>query len=229
MIHDELNPKLFQNNKLKENVCKRILQIVKQFKEDCEIPLKVLDVYLVGSNAAYNYSDNSDLDIHIITNFGDNEDTRTLLNAYYNAKKTQFNKNYEIKINGIDVELYVEDINTSAISNGVYSALNDKWIKEPQKKEETSKEVSQDLLDKWNAIAEEALSSNRLEEIEKTIDTLYIIRKNSLLADGEYGEGNLLFKALRNNGMLDKLKDEQKELISASLSLDEMLKKYLKY
>ena len=70
-MQNELNPKLFKDNKIKSNVRQAILDIVGEFKEFLEIPINVLDIRIVGSNAAYNYKDDSDLDIHLIVNFDD--------------------------------------------------------------------------------------------------------------------------------------------------------------
>ena len=74
--HDTLNPKLWNSdNTLKKEVREAILRIVDDFvsklKED-EIKLELKDIKLVGSNCSYNYTDKSDLDIHLVA------DTETL-------------------------------------------------------------------------------------------------------------------------------------------------------
>ena len=51
---------------------------------------------------------------------------------------------------------------------------------------------------------------------------LYLIRKNSLSADGEFGKGNLIFKEIRALNLLDKLKDKANELISKELTLEQL-------
>ena len=68
-IHNTLNKKLFENDKLKSEIRDRLIEVADTFvasiKED-KIPIKVYDYWLVGSNASYNYTNNSDIDIHII-------------------------------------------------------------------------------------------------------------------------------------------------------------------
>ena len=49
---------------------------------------------------------------------------------------------------------------------------------------------------------------------------MYIIRKNSLSVDGEYGKGNQIFKEIRNTGLLDELKDALTKSKSKILSLE---------
>ena len=67
VVHDHLNEKLFsKNNQLLPEVRAKIIQIVDKFEEFSEVPLNILDIQLVGSNASYNYTDTSDLDVHII-------------------------------------------------------------------------------------------------------------------------------------------------------------------
>ena len=46
------------------------------------------------------------------------------------------------------------------------------------------------------------------------------MRKNSIAVDGEYGKGNLIFKEIRNDGLLTQIKDKVKELTSRELSLE---------
>ena len=85
IIHDQLNPKLFdKDNNLKQVVVEKLLAISEQFKEYIEIPLEILDIQLVGSNASYNYTNTSDIDLHIITNFELLDCNGELLQALYN-------------------------------------------------------------------------------------------------------------------------------------------------
>ena len=60
------------------------------------------------------------------------------------------------------------------------------------------------------------------DAIVKFIDDLYKLRQESITKDGEYGIGNLVFKEIRNRGILDKLKDKLRELTSKELSLESL-------
>ena len=121
-IHDTLNPKLFDtaSNKLLPEVREKIIQIVASFEEYISVPIKILDVQLVGSNVSFNYTDKSDLDVHIIASFEDLEADEELLQALYDVKKASFNKDTDIKIRGIDIEMYVQNVHSATISNGIY-------------------------------------------------------------------------------------------------------------
>ena len=225
-IHSTLNQKLFSGEKLKPEIKDRILKIVDAFVDDLTIKPDVIDIQLVGSNVSYNYTTNSDLDVHIVTNFELLACDENLVQALYNAEKTNFNKNHDIKIKGINVELYVEDVKAGTASNGVYSVLEDDWVKFPKKltgiKEyDLSREVGI-----WKDKIEDALSSGTEQEVKDIINRLYMIRKNSILIDGEYGKGNQLFKEIRNLGLLDELKEKVHELLSRELSLESIAENY---
>ena len=52
---------------------------------------------------------------------------------------------------------------------------------------------------------------------------LYMMRKNGLATGGRFSIGNLVFKELRNLGLLDALKDKRLDLESKQLSLECLL------
>jgi predicted nucleotidyltransferase len=83
-------------------------------------------VIITGSNASYNYTKDSDLDIHIVADISDLEDPAKLYPLIYDAYKSLFNKRLDIKFYEIPVEIYVETQETPLVSNGIYSVKNNK-------------------------------------------------------------------------------------------------------
>ena len=65
----ELNPKIWKNGKLKDNIRKRLVKIAKEFVESTELDFIPVDIVIVGSIASFNWSKYSDIDLHIITDF----------------------------------------------------------------------------------------------------------------------------------------------------------------
>ena len=109
--HEELNPLLFEDDELKPEIKEAIEKIVNQFVEDLKtdgVKIDVKDVILVGSNVSYNYTKDSDLDIHIIVDKDKLDCDPELYTLLYGAYRSLFNKNYDITIKGIPVEIYVE-------------------------------------------------------------------------------------------------------------------------
>lgn len=225
-MQNELNPKLFQNNKLKSDVRQSILDIVDEFKEFLEIPINILDVRIVGSNAAYNYKDDSDLDIHLVVNFDELSNNNDLIQVLFNSKKKLFNDTFDITIKGINAEMYVEDVKTNAISNGIYSVLQDCWIKFPTKTDIIDIDMSDNpLYIKYQDKCENLLADKNttIQDVDNLINDIYMLRKNGLAKGGEYSKGNLTFKTLRSNGYIEKLMDLKNELISKDLSLEHLI------
>lgn len=222
-MQKELNPKLWEDKKLKRDVREAIIDIVSEFMDNLIIPVEILDVRVVGSNASYNYTEHSDLDVHIISNLELVGSPTEIVQALYNSERSNFNRTHNIKIKGIDVELYVEDVNSSVTSNGIYSVIDDIWIKEPQMVKERSVKIDKkELRDLVNSV-KSVLADGDSDDIKDCINMLYLMRKDSIATDGEYGVGNLLFKEIRNRGLLSALKDKYNEMISDELTLEHYL------
>ena len=222
-MQKELNPKLWEDKKLKRDVREAIIDIVSEFMDNLIIPVEILDVRVVGSNASYNYTEQSDLDVHIISNLELVGSPTEIVQALYNSERSNFNRTHNIKIKGIDVELYVEDVNSSVTSNGIYSVIDDIWIKEPQIIKERSVKIDKkELRDLVNSV-KSVLADGDSNDIKDCINMLYLMRKDSIAIDGEYGVGNLLFKEIRNRGLLSALKDKYNEMISDELTLEHYL------
>lgn len=223
-VHDKLNPKLWVDEQLRDEVEEKLQEIVGEFilelKEN-NIPIKVLDAHLVGSNASYNYTKDSDLDVHIIASFDDVTCDPYILNLLYNYFKSYFNSKYDISIHGVPVELYVEDVKSNTVSNGIYSLFNNKWIKVPEPIDVPDVDISDDI-EQYENMYHSAVDHNDAMEASQLIDDLYLLRRNSINTDGEYGVGNLIFKEFRNRGWLDNLKDVAAEEKSKQLSLEHL-------
>lgn len=135
--HDTLNPALFDGDELRPDVKRAIERIVDKFIDDLKwdgVKFKLKDIVLIGSNVSYNYTKDSDLDIHVIADSSSLDCSNEIYTLLYSAYRSIFNSNYDITIKGIPIELYVELDETKANSNGVYS-LHDGWVKFPERRE----------------------------------------------------------------------------------------------
>lgn len=112
--HDTLNPKLFdENNHLKKEVRDKVLDIVDEFVSGLQedgVKINIKDIIIVGSNASYNYNDQSDVDVHIRVDTKSLDCPDNLYPLLYSAYRSIFNKKFDIDFYGIPVELYVETI-----------------------------------------------------------------------------------------------------------------------
>jgi hypothetical protein len=215
---NKLNPKLWDNNgDLKPEVKDHLLDIANEFLDNFSIDIDVQDIDIVGSNAGYNYKSKSDIDLHIITDYSGYPADVDIIDELFNAKKNNFNNNYDITINDLPVELYIEDSNSPAESNGRYSILNSEWLQQPEYIEEPP--VNQELVKEWSDKIEDVIKSNDSDKIENLIDEIWDNRKEDVRENGFTGEFNLVFKNLRAKGLLDKLRQASFDTKSEELSI----------
>lgn len=220
--HDTLNPELWENNKLKTEVRYKLMLIAKHFASFLKVPeLNLRDITISGSNAAYGYSPSSDLDLHLVV---DMPKDKPELAELYDAKKNQYNFTYNITVKGIDVELYVQDVQQPHHSAGIYSVLNDKWLSKPKHQvPQTSDREVRNKARNYSSKINYALRSNDLNTAKDTMAEIRRLRTAGLEKGGEYSVENLAFKLLRARGRIDKLRKHIDQLQSAELSLKERL------
>jgi hypothetical protein len=219
IFHDTLNPALWSKNKLKPNIRLKLLQIARNFIDFIAIPqINLRDITISGSNAAYTYTEHSDLDLHLIVNIP--KDKEQLLKPLFDAKKNQYNFTRNIQIKGIDIEVYVQGSEDAHHSAGIYSVLDDNWISEP--KQERADINDDDVENKVNSYVykiTQALKSDDKAKISAVKDDIAKIRKAGLEQAGEFSVENLTFKVLRAKGYIDKLRNRIRELEDQELSL----------
>lgn len=221
-VHQELNPVLWERNGLlKPDVLDKLTNIANEFIKHIELPLNIVDIEIVGSNASYNYNENSDIDLHVIVNSEINYMDKDILRTLYNAKKGSFNDNYDLDIDGIPVELYIEDVTDGNATNGRFSILKNDWVVQPEPIYYDIPDISVEL-DEYETKCNDALVNGTPDEIKDLMNEIYMMRKLGLAEDGEASVGNLVFKELRNEDMLAKLKDRYYELRSDELNNGEV-------
>jgi hypothetical protein len=219
--HEELNPLLWdEDNNLKLEVRYKLLAIAKHFIDFLDIgdQLQLKDITISGSNASYGYSETSDIDLHLIA---DIPKEHPELSELFDAKKNQYNFNYDITIHNIDVELYVQDAAQEHVSAGIYSVLDDQWLSEPtwNKPNINDREVRAKARN-YSSKINQALKSTNLDQVNKVLDDIKKLRKDGLDRAGEYSVENLAFKLLRAKGKMDRLRKHKSKLESELLSLE---------
>ena len=217
-VNRDLNPKIWVDNSLKPEVKNKLINIADNFKTFIGIELDIVDLTLTGSNANYTWTPYSDLDLHLMVK-GDITDS---MRELFNAKKALYNDQHDIKIKGIPVEVYVQGTEEEHHSTGVYSIQNDKWLTEPVKQEpdvdDSAVEAKQSSLIHDIQLA---LTKNRLEDLRTVKDHLTNMRKAGLAKTGEWSVENIVFKNLRNLGVIEEIVEKIRELEDQELSLEQ--------
>jgi len=234
-VRDELNPKIWvdsknHNTEMKSDIRESLLEIAYQFIEFIKVNVFIEDVVMTGSLCNYNWSEFSDVDLHLMIDYSQfPEDQVDIYKELLNIKKLLFNNNHDIKIKNYDVELYCQDSTESHFSSGMYSILFNKWIEIPEKESvKIDKELIKNKANEWMKNIDNVMknaSNEDLEEakniINKFKEKLKKYRTSGLEKNGEYSNENLVFKFLRRNGYIEKLYDFENKLMDKTLSLSE--------
>ncbi len=225
-FHDRLNPALWgPGETMLPEVRDRLRVIADDFREFLGIDVEVKDITVSGSNAAYTYTPHSDIDLHLVVDLP-RADESDVYRELFDAKKYAYNDQHDFKIGGYDVELYVQNANDVHHSQGIYSLVNDDWVRVPSRRKPQIDDISveskyQDLARRIDA----AIQSGDLDRMDRLAAKIRDMRQSGLDRSGEFGAENLAFKVLRNNGTLERLRDARQAAKSQSMSLDERKKK----
>lgn len=217
---DTLHPSIWDNNdKINSKVRLKLLDISDDFIKFLETSwIKPKDILLTGSICNFNWSEESDIDVHILYDFKEIDNNIELVRDYFNSKKNEWNNDHsELNMYGFKVEMYVEDIRDTAVSRGIYSLNSDTWLKKPnknyldikEKDEPFIKKISADimnLIDKYKIEfknTDDNFQLNKLyDKVNNLIYNLKKMRTNSLNNYGENSIGNIVYKLLRRKHYL---------------------------
>lgn len=217
-VNRRLNPKIWDGDSLKPEVISKLMEIAKAFRKFIGIDLDVVDYTITGSNANYTWTEHSDLDLHIIVKGLPGPGAREL----FNAKKALWAEQHNITIKGLPVECYVQGQDEPHHSTGVYSIVNQDWIEEPKKVKPNINDAA--VMAKKESLIhdiEVSILSNDLNRLRSVKEKITNMRKSGLERAGEWSVENLVFKLLRNLGLIDKITEKIRELEDEELSLEQ--------
>ena len=228
-IKETLESLIWPRGELDPDVARRLKDIVDDFVDNLDIDLAVEDIRFTGSLANYNWSNYSDIDLHIIVDFSKFKSPSDIVKGFFDAKRALWNDIHNIKIHGYEVEIYVEDISEAHISSGVYSITNDSWLAEPVQHEEdidvaTARKKSDNIITRVNLI-DRYLSEENNEKVLRSIDSLKNKIRRMRMAGlksprREYSPENIAFKILRREGILGKINKMKQKAYDEEMSLN---------
>ena len=213
-----LNPKFWTNQQFDKSVTDKLLKIVLDFIKEVKLDTPIKDITLTGSLANFNYNKYSDLDIHILLDFKKINENADLVRDALDGKRFVWNIRHNIFIRGHEVELYFQDINDPHHATAIYSLLRDKWLKEPVYSPPENVDINavnekafyiKDLVSRMINKLNETKDKQEIQLINKKAksikEKIIKIRKEALAERGEFAFENLLFKRLRNEGVIEKI------------------------
>jgi hypothetical protein len=231
--HDELCPIFWKAKKnsdgnttwvFDQRIRKKLIRVANDFFSNFSEIIgnrKIKDIQLTGSLSNFNYTDFSDLDIHVMIDLsGIDDDNKKVLVSAINGIRFIWNKRHDISIRGYDAELYLQDIKEEHVASGLFSLMNNEWIKKPifnpPEIDDRDIDLKYNLLSKDIEILHDRLNISGLTAANakmlyarciKLKSKIHKMRKEGLSEGGEMSIGNLVFKKLRNEGYIEKLID----------------------
>jgi DNA-binding Lrp family transcriptional regulator len=221
-LKDDLNPKVWDDFKINQDIREQLLQIAQDFFDSIDLDTKIQDIILTGSLANYNWSNKySDFDLHILIDLSDVDDNEELVKKYVDMAKMNWNEKHDIKIEGFEVEVYIQDVDEPHQSSGVFSLLNNKWKIKPTKEnfkidESSIENKAASIMAQIDSIESEVDDESYdkfIEKIDKVWEKIKKLRKEDLYSKekgAELSVGNLVFKTLRRNNYIEKIMELKK-------------------
>lgn len=226
--HDELNPVLWgkvgEEYALRPEIREALMDIAAEFIDFQKMAdLEIQDITITGSCANYNWTPNSDIDLHMLVNFARTvKQYGPLVPEYFEAKRKVWSDLHDISIKGIPVEPYMQNTAEKHHSTAIYSLADDKWLLEPSHNPPNIDDVEiKSKLKRFMSAIDDAVSSNKAGVVEALMDKIKALRKSGLEEGGEFSVGNLVFKELRRNGYFEKLAECKSKAYDRELSVEE--------
>lgn len=220
------------DNNLKPEIKKSLLKVATDFASQHKIPKDAIkDITITGSMANLNWSKYSDIDVHLVVDFTDIDENEELLRDYYDLAKSTWEDEHDITVCDHEVEIYVQNDQEVHHSTGLYSILNNGWLKEPKAVDVEKPSMSEiknkankyaGMIDKLGKKLDEngdlSLIVNHCEKLKRKLKRM---RKAGLESAGEYSLENLAYKFLRNRGYIDKIYNYKTTAYDRQLSVDD--------
>ena len=219
----ELVPNIWNpDGKLNSRIRLKLLDIADDFWDYVNLTwVKPSGIILTGSICNFNWSQYSDIDLHLIVDFDEIDEKIEFVKDYLDSKKNEWNNEHSgLQIMGYPVELYVQNLGEMPESNGIYDLEENDWVREPNPDDIKSiglnkfsiKEKAAKIMTIIDNMYDALASTDDFHKIEQMgDDASYLwrkvkeMRKSSLEKNGESGSGNIVYKILRRTGYLDRL------------------------
>lgn len=219
-----LNPQFwFDNKTLKPEIRTALLKIAQTFFKEIELKVHIRDIYFLGSTANYNWTPTSDVDLHLLIDFNDLPMPGSIAKSFTKMIAKKWNEEQDVSIKNHNVEVYIQDISEENRATGVYSLMLNKWVKEATPQHIVlDKVLIQQKYTTWVQRINHAISSQNVDKLKKVMEDLVKMRETGLVSTGEFSTENLVFKILRQRGLIGQLKIVIQTIKNKNLSLKEV-------
>lgn len=224
----QLNPLLWDNDKLIPQVRINLLKIAEDFYKETLLSAPIFDIQIIGSAANYNWTSVSDIDLHILIDFKNIGDGEEQVKQSVDAFKDNWNLKHNVFIKTHKVELYIQSLTEINRSESSFSLIRNEWIVPPiYNPPHLDKPAIRAKYAELVRLINSVISTNNTSDLRRVMEHIKTVRSDGLQTGGEFSTENLVFKLLRNRGHIKRLKDALISTYDKSVSLTESADSHL--
>jgi len=207
-----------------------LLRMAYDFYRKTKLPAPIIDVYLMGSIASYNWTPVSDVDVHIMVDYNKLQMPPETAIKTIKTNGAYWNEQHWVTIKGHKVEMNLQNVNKAKPHvMGIYSLVKDQWIRKPSSQPpQIDKNVVQVQYKAMKSYIDSALNSGNRETMKSSKKYLDAYRQYGLDTSGELSYENIVFKILRSKGIIKRLKDTITSVYDKEMSVAEVTQQDIK-
>jgi len=210
IYNEKLCPALWNDQlQLHPEIRSNLLKLAYDFYKKTELKAPIIDVYLMGSIANYNWTVNSDADIHIIIDYNQLQMPLDTVPEILRSLSSKWNMEHEVTVKGYKVELNFQSSNEAKQHvTGIYSLKSGTWIRTPvHQNVNVNKMLVQEKFKAMKKYIEFVIGTDDIDQMKQAKKYIDSFRQYGLDTAGELSVENIVFKALRAKGILKELKN----------------------
>lgn len=228
IYNEKLCPALWtEDMQLDPEVRAGLLKVAEDFYEKTGLKAPILDVYLMGSIANFNWTDESDADVHVIINFDQLGIPKETVPEVIKTAGANWNNEHEVTAKGHKVELNIQDVKEQKPHvTGIYSLKQNAWIRKPVYQNiQVNKMLVQAKYKAMKKYVDAVINSGDRDAMKQAKKYIDAFRQYGLDTAGEMSVENIIFKALRAKGLLTQLKDSIVQAYDKEMTVREVNQK----
>ena len=230
IYNSTLEPNIWNNDKtLKPEIKEHLLKIAEDFYNSTNLKGDIHNILMLGSCANYNWTVVSDVDLHVVIDITEQNISKEHASSFMDGLASKWNTDHDIKVKNHPVEVYLQDIGESNSSPelarpgaSIYSIFDDKWMVEPNP--QNIKIDADKVRRKYQEIKKRIdllIQTEDIEKLKALMTSIRNYRNAGMMEGGEFSVENIVFKALRHGGSLEKLKTAVNDIYDRKVSLPE--------
>lgn len=225
IYNDTLCPKLWDENQhLDPEVRLNLLRMAYDFYKKTKFTAPIIDVWFMGSAANYNWTPESDADVHVIIDFSKLQMPNETASKVAKAAGAQWNNEHNAYVKGHKVEINIQSVKAEKpYITGIYSLVKDEWVRKPSHLNvKIDKSLIQTKYAGMKKYVETVIASGDRERMKAAKDYLDAFRQYGLDNGGELSIENIVYKILRSKGLIKGLKSAIVAAYDKQMSVDEV-------